>query len=134
MDPVWIPFVAIVLGLGMGFWRIYWDFQRKRLVYEERRAMIEKGMEPPPLPPEEQRRRVGTPDQSLRRGLIMLFLGAGLGAAFVTLRSTDAFHDPDVQGLLAIGALVVLFLGLGHLAYYAVAKKQAGPAPVDAGH
>lgn len=132
MDGIWIPLSAIVLSLGMGFWRIYWDFQRRRLEYEERRAMIEKGLTPPPLPAEPPRRRPWTPDESLRRGTIMLFLGAGFGASVFALRWTEALaNDKEVQGLLAIAALIILFLGLGHLVYYAIVRKRHRAAPED---
>jgi hypothetical protein len=37
--------------LGVIAWGVYWSYRKKQLYYEERRAMIEKGMEPPPEPP-----------------------------------------------------------------------------------
>lgn len=69
-----IPIVSIVLGIGVAFWSIYWDHQKKRLQYQERQLMIEKGMEPPPVLLDEEKKKV-TPEDCLRRGTIMLFLG-----------------------------------------------------------
>ena len=71
-----IPIVGIVLGIGIGFWAIYWDYRTKQLKYRERELMIEKGLTPPPLVPD---KTPATPEDCLRRGTIMLFLGIGLG-------------------------------------------------------
>jgi len=120
-----VPIVAIVMGVGIGFWRIYWDYQRRRLEYDERRTMIEKGMTPLPLTPDLPRRRPGTLEDSLRRGIVMLFLGIGLGIGFAILRSSMVQRpDRDIVGILAIGAPVVLLIGLGNLVYYVVAKRE----------
>jgi uncharacterized membrane protein YebE (DUF533 family) len=40
----------VVLGAAVVAWALYWDWRKKQLLYEERRAMLEKGMAPPPLP------------------------------------------------------------------------------------
>jgi hypothetical protein len=34
-------------------WLAYFDFRKKQLMFEERRAAIENGMTPPPLPPKQ---------------------------------------------------------------------------------
>jgi hypothetical protein len=72
-----IPITAIVFGIGVAFWSIYWDHQKKRLQYQERQLMIEKGLTPPPELPKEQKKV--TPEDCLRRGTILLFLGLGFG-------------------------------------------------------
>ena len=72
-----IPILTVMLAFGVAFWWIYWDHQKKRLQYDERRSMIEKGMEPPPVLPDERKKKV-TPEDCLRRGTVMLFLGIGL--------------------------------------------------------
>ena len=124
MSAAWVPIVAIVMGVGIGFWRIYWDYQRRRLEYDERRVMIEKGITPPPLTPDLPRRRPWTLEDSLRRGTVMLFLGIGIGIASVIVRTTAGEQEKDIAGMLAIGAPVVLLLGLGNLVYYFIAKRQ----------
>ena len=41
-----VPLSAIVLGIGLAFWSIYWNHQKRQLQYRERQLMIEKGMTP----------------------------------------------------------------------------------------
>jgi hypothetical protein len=117
-----VPLVAIVMGVGMAFWSVYWDHQRKRLQYEERRLMIEKGMTPPPLPPDPPRR---TLESSLRSGIILVFLGIGLGIAGLLTQANG------LSRILAVAASVVLLLGVGNLVYYGVAKGQARSSPTS---
>jgi hypothetical protein len=116
-----IPLVAIVMGVGVGFWSLYLDHQHKRLQYEERRLMIEKGMTPPPLP-----ENVPRPlESSLRVGLILLCLGTGLVIAALLPGITGRVAG-RLTGLIGIAAPIVLLLGVGNLAYYFVARKHAG--------
>jgi hypothetical protein len=65
--------------------------QQRTLIYKERIAAIEKGIEPPQLPSD--RRSSGpsepwTPQEHLRRGLIWLFAGLAIIAALGALSST----------------------------------------------
>ena len=80
---VMMPLSAIVLGIGVAFWAIYWKHRTQRLQYEERRLMIEKGITPPPVLPDRERRRRWTHEDCLKYGTIMVFLGIGFGIAFV---------------------------------------------------
>jgi hypothetical protein len=77
-----IPIIAIVMGIGIGGWAIYWDFRTKQMKYKERELMIEKGLTPPSMDPEKQ---PPTLEECLRRGVIMVFLGIGLGIAYFVL-------------------------------------------------
>ena len=115
---VMIPLLATVLGLGVAFWAIYWDHRKKRLQYEERRLMIEKGLRPPPVFPDEGH----TPDDCLRRGTIMVFLGIGFGLAHLVLQNA-AYHGPPRWGF-AVAAAVVGLYGLGNLVYYFIARNR----------
>ncbi len=119
-----IPIIAIVLGIGVAFWAIYWDHQKKRLQYQERQLMIEKGMEPPPALLDEEEKKV-TPEDCLRRGTIMLFLGIGLGIAYLIALAGDG---PPSWIVGTAGAIVGL-LGVGNLTYYAIAKRQSEKRP-----
>jgi hypothetical protein len=90
---VMIPIVAIVMGIGIGMLALLLDYRKKRemfaLHHKERLAAIDKGMEVPPLPPEffQDARRRRTPADNLRRGLVLLFLGAAItGALYVSAR------------------------------------------------
>jgi hypothetical protein len=114
-----IPVLGIVLGIGVAFWAIYWDHQRKRLEYEERRLMIEKGMVPPLLPGD----RPLTRDDYLRRGVILTFLGIGLWIGSFWLSDARAAPGPPAWLLSVAGAIVGL-LGLGNLTYFAVARNR----------
>jgi hypothetical protein len=53
MTPEEMTFVGglafVVLGAVVLCWAFYWDYRKRRLLHEERRAMIEKGLQPPPL-------------------------------------------------------------------------------------
>lgn len=115
-----IPITAIVLGIGVAFWSIYWDHQKKRLQYQERQLMIERGLTPPPDLPNERKTR--TPEDCLRRGTILLFLGMGLGLGYFILGNRSP--DEELVGLAGLAAAIVGFLGLGNLVYYFLARNR----------
>ncbi len=108
--------ITSMMALGIAFWAIYWKFQRTRLQYQERQLMIEKGLTPLPEP-----RKIVTPEDAMRRGLIQIFLGVGLALGYVVLSRPGVDGPPAwIAGLF--GA-VVGFLGIGHLAYYFVVRR-----------
>ena len=118
-----IPITAIVLGIGLAFWSVYWKHQRRRLQYQERQLMIEKGMVPSPELPEDNRRMIGrTPEDCLRRGTVLLFLGIGLAAGTAVL--ANFMDDREFVGLVALAAAIVGFIGLGNLVYYFIARRK----------
>ena len=120
-----IPLSAIVLGIGIAFWFIYWEHQKKRLQYQERQLMIEKGLTPPPVLPDQPKKKI-TPDDCLRRGTVLLFLGLGLAVGYGVLgRQTS---DEELVGMIGLAAAIVGFLGLGYLAYYFIARPKASNA------
>ena len=120
---VLVPIIAITMGVGMGFWSIYWDHQKKRLQYQERQLMIEKGLTPPPMLPDV--RKGASRQDALRRGITLLSLGVGLGVAIML------FPNRSVAWLLTIGACVTGFLGLGNLLYFVVSGRMEPPATND---
>lgn len=115
-----IPIVAIVFGIGVAFWAIYWDYRGKQLKYRERELMIERGMVPPAI---DSVKKPLTMEACLRRGLILLFLGMGFGA--VTVISHYAGGSASFGAPFATAACIVGFLGAGFLVYWAVARKTA---------
>jgi hypothetical protein len=117
---VMVPILAIVLGIGLAFWSIYWGHQKKRLQYQERQLMIEKGLVPPPIPLEEK--KTMTPEASLRRGIILLCLGVGLAVGTAILQIY--MDDREFVGLVALAAAIVGFIGLGNLVYYVIARRK----------
>jgi len=112
-----IPIVAIVMGIGIAFWAIYWDHRAKQMKYRERELMIEKGLTLPSMDPEKQ---APTLEECLRRGIIMVFLGIGLGIAYFVL--LHAWGPP--AWICGVGGAIVEMIGIGYLIYYAIAKKQ----------
>ena len=118
---VMVPIVTIVLGIGLAFWSIYWNHQRRQLQYRERQLMIEKGLAPPPILIEE--RKAITPEASLRRGTILLFLGIGLalGSVIIAPNFTD---DEELIGIVGLAAAIVGSLGVGNLVYYFIARRK----------
>ena len=120
---VMIPILTIVLGIAVAFWAIYWDHRKKRLQYEERRLMIEKGMTPPPVLLDERRR--DAPEDCLRRGIIMVALGIGLGIGYFVLHSSTRHGPPD--WLFGAGGAIVGLIGLGNLVYYFIARDRQAP-------
>jgi hypothetical protein len=121
---VLIPLSAIVLGLGLSFWQIYWNHQKRQLQYRERQLMIEKGMTPPPMLLEEGRKSI-SPEASLRRGIILLFLGIGFGIGAVILASVSG--NAEFVGFVGVAGAIVGSLGFGNLAYYAIARHTSEP-------
>jgi hypothetical protein len=112
-----IPIVAIVMGIGIAFWAIYWDFRTKQLRFRERELMIEKGMTPPSMALEKQPPSL---EECLRRGIIMVFLGIGLGIAYFVL----LYSWGPPAWICGVGGAIVELIGIGYLIYYAIAKKQ----------
>lgn len=118
MEPeklvLFIPIISIVMGIGIGMLALVLDYRKKQemfaLHHKERLAAIEKGMEVPPLPPEfftdGRRRRPPHPSDSLRRGLVLVLVGAA-----ITLALYRTGHDVYLWGLVpaAIGVAQLLF-------------------------
>src|SRR5689334_2846256 len=97
MDPgvigVFIPIVAIVMGIGIGMLAIWSEHKRKSQLLEqnhrERMHAIEKGIELPPLPPNLVSTNNGpstsSAAKSLRSGIMLVLIGIllffGIGVA-----------------------------------------------------
>jgi hypothetical protein len=112
-----IPIIAIVMGIGIGGWAIYWDFRAKQMKYKERELLIEKGLTPRSIDPEKQPPSM---EECLRRGVIMVFLGIGLGMAYFVLLHSSG----PPAWICGVGGAIVELIGIGYLTYYAIAKKQ----------
>jgi Domain of unknown function (DUF6249) len=82
--------------------------------------MIERGMTPPPVLADQKSST--TPEDCLRRGLIMVFLGVGLAIAYVVVQSSTRQGPPD--WLFAAAAAIVGLLGLGNLVYYVTTRTR----------
>ncbi len=94
--------------------------RRREMIHRERLAAIEKGL---PLPPEEPAGMDGStpgPRNYLLRGLVWLFLGAGL---FTAVLLTSMFAEPDDRPIIArffFAGLVPAGVGIAYLIFYSV--------------
>jgi len=122
MDPaviaVFIPIVAIVLGIGIGMLAIWSEHRRKAQLLEqnhrERMHAIEKGVELPPLPP----------------GLIGISNGPATASAAKSLRSGIMLTLIGILLFVAIGVaggkegalfgLIPAAIGIANLVYAAI--------------
>jgi len=122
-----IPIVAIVMGFGMGMLGLWFDYRKKREIFElhhkERMAAIEKGMEVPPLPPELFRdpRRRREPADYLRRGLVLLLVGIAIVIALLV--------TPGAGPQAAFWGLLPAAVGLAQLIFYFVERRRLRANP-----
>ena len=82
--------------------------------------MIEKGLTPPPILLDEK--HTTTPEASLRRGIVLLSLGIGLGVAAAFLAPLD--RNEGLLPVSVVAAAIVGSLGVGNLVYYFVARRK----------
>lgn len=131
MDPgvigVFIPIVAIVMGIGIGMLSIWSEHKRKSQLLEqnhrERMHAIEKGIELPPLPPNLVGMGMGngpstaSAAKSLRSGIMLVLIGVIL------------FYAIDVAGGRdgALFGLIPAAVGVANLVYAAILwNKEKG--------
>lgn len=112
ISEVWIPIVMFVaLAVILSFW-LYFRFRSRREFQQTVRAAIDRGQELSP----DMLDRLGQPRVSgnadLRRGIIAVTIGAGLGACAFVLGEESA-----VRPLIAAGALPFL-IGVAYLALW----------------
>ena len=152
----WVFLASVAMFFALMAWMIYWIYRTKLLEREERRLMIERGVTLPTPPPQgwpgvrarelelrhaEQRLRIEQgldvpleqprtkgPDDYLRRGLISLCLGLGLGIGFLAIRSSglEIYHDTEAWlAALAVASPVCTLFGAAHLAYYRATRHRS---------
>jgi hypothetical protein len=126
MDPgvigVFIPIVAIVMGIGIGMLTIWSEHKRKAQMLEqnhrERMHAIEKGIELPPLPPGmvgvSNGPSTATAAKSLRSGVMLLLIGVVL---FIAIERVGA-------GEAALFGLIPAAIGIANLVYAAILAKK----------
>jgi len=117
-----IPILAIVMGLSIPIWVVYWEYRKRKdtfaLLHQERMVAIEKGVEPPPLPAGfvNGETKTPAPRRYLLKGLVWTFIGLGIIGALWA----HGELDHAMFGLIPVG------IGLACLIYYfAVGKKEA---------
>ena len=128
---VFIPIVAIVMGIGCGMLQIFLHYRKRKdmfaLYHQERMAAIEKGIDLPSLPEDffqetdGRSRRRHSPHGTLLGGLILVFIGLTLYLAlhFGGVR-TDGGGDAGLFALIpaGIGAACLIY-------YFTVGRKLA---------
>ena len=128
---VFIPIVAIVMGIGIGMLAIWSEHKRKAQLLEqnhrERMNAIEKGIELPPLPDNltgssSNGPSTATPAKSLRSGIMLILIG---GVLYFAIREVGA---EDV----ALFGLIPAAIGIANLIYAAIEwNKPAEAAKKD---
>jgi hypothetical protein len=126
---VLIPIVAIVFGIGIGCLAIWSEHKRKLelidRLHKERMLALEKGVEPPALPPAMVGQLASKPQsrylwpRAMRNGLMLLFCGIVLYFAV-----DNAGGDEG-----ALFMLIPAVLGLANLIYAVVIWKQEQDEP-----
>jgi hypothetical protein len=126
MDPgvigVFIPIVAIIMGIGIGMLSIWSEHKRKSQLLEqnhrERMHALEKGIELPALPPNlvgySNGPATASAAKSLRSGVMLLLIGILL------------FFAIDVAGGRegALFGLIPAAVGIANLLYAAIQWKK----------
>jgi hypothetical protein len=132
MDPgvigVFIPIIAIIMGVSAGIVAIWSEHRRKAQLLEqnhrERMQAIEKGLELPPLPANLVSSGNGpstaSAAKSLRSGIMMVLIGGILYVAIDRVGADEA----------ALFGLIPAAIGFANLVYAAIQwkKEQADEA------
>jgi hypothetical protein len=118
MDPgvigVFIPIVAIVMGIGIGMLSIWSEHKRKAQLLEqnhrERMHAIEKGIELPPLPPNLVGMSSGPSTESaaksLRSGIMLVLIGIILFFAILAAGGDEGALFGLIPGAVGVANLV----------------------------
>jgi len=124
MDPgviaVFIPIVAVVMGIGIGMQAIWSEHKRKAQILEqnhrERMHAIEKGIELPPLPASLLGAMPAPPSaaKSLRNGIMLTLIGILLFVAIVVAGGNRG----------ALFGLIPTCVGIANLVYAAIQWKE----------
>lgn len=120
MIPIIVPTVTMLVIGGTIALITYFRFRRRREVQETIRVAIEKGQELPT----EFLETISSPkdrpkkDQDLRRGIVLLAVGVGIGAFGILIGEEDA-----VRPLMGIGSIPFL-IGLALTALWALRTRN----------
>ncbi len=106
-----VPIVALLIPI----FALYFWFKKEQAKTQVRMKAIEKGLEVPPEPVREPLK----PLDYLRRGLICLGVGVGLGVGGGLFRVTDQ----EAGGIFIISGLVVFLIGVALVVYYNFQNK-----------
>ncbi|MCK4421837.1 hypothetical protein KAW18_00815 [candidate division WOR-3 bacterium] len=122
MDPFGTAIFALlipIVALSIPIFAIYYHYKRDQGRRQERMLAIEKGIELPPEMVEHVKQPLKTMDY-LRRGLLSLAVGIGLGIGGTLVRGVDE----DFAGLATLGGIIVFLVGIALLIYYNILNKR----------
>lgn len=127
--PLMAVGLGIVLAIVSGIWRNKRRIRLADLMHAERMAAIEKGIEPPPFPPElldaGAGRHEGSPARALRRGVLLLFVGMAITVALLV---TSKHPQRAVWGLVPTAA------GAAYLLLYRLEARRGADTNQALGH
>lgn len=122
---LFIPIIAIVMGIGTAMFAMWLDYRKKRDIFQlhhsERMAAIEKGVDVPALPPEffaDYRRGPRSPARYLRSGLMWLLVGIAV---------TVALYETRLFELSWSWGLVPMAVGIANLLFFAITRRSEAP-------
>jgi hypothetical protein len=101
-----IPIVAMVGGLSVGAYSMYLRMKARKLMHDERLAMIEKGLTPPPLNAAELSDFPRRHRSSRHVGIMLVAVGIGVGVLIAL--------NGETKNAFGVGGLIIL-IGLGFL-------------------
>jgi hypothetical protein len=110
-----LPMVFLLVACAVAFGALHFRNRGRAFRHAERMAAIEKGMELPPEPSPS----LG-PKAYLLRGLIWLFVGAGISIFFLSLRLSE--HDNHLLAVSTLG-LIPMGVGIAHLVIYRIDSR-----------
>ena len=117
----------LVFAVGLGFFAISYLNRRRRTMDQQRFAAVIKGLHRAGLAHDVLSHPKQDPRDHLLRGLRWLFGGAGLSSAMYGYESMQPAAGPDAALSGALIGLIPIALGLAHLMFSWLSRRQARP-------
>lgn len=114
-----IPILAISLTFAIPVIVLYYNYQHKKNVMNERRLMIEKGLTPPPM---QEMKSTFQRGDSTSRGMNMIAVALGLLVGYLLSRYFM------IKGPFAIFGSILFFLGMANILSSTILKSNFSDA------
>jgi len=111
-----IPILAISLTFAIPVIVLYYNYQHKKNVMNERRLMIEKGLTPPPM---QEMKSTFQRGDSTSRGMNMIAVALGLLVGYLLSRYFM------IKGPFAIFGSILFFLGMANILSSTILKSNS---------